>query len=251
MIQSLWVEGSELVTNDNMAQALYDHYNSILGSSFERTRRIHLNAIGLPSLDLSDLEVLFSEEEVRAVVMDLPNDKAPGPDGFIGLFYKKSWDIIKADIMNSFYAFWSQDGRSFSHLNNAYMILLRKKAQPTEIRDYRSINLIHSIGKLITKCLTNRLATKLDALVSRNQSAFIKGRCIQDNFWAVHLSCKALHAVRRPCVQLKIDITKAFDTVSWTFLLEVLQHMGFGRRWRNWLSVTHTIRWLDSEGLLT
>ena len=58
------------------------------------------------------------------------------------------------------------------------MVLLRKKAQPTEIRDYRPISLIHSISKLITKCLANRLATKLDALVSRNQSAFIKGRCI-------------------------------------------------------------------------
>ena len=88
-----------------MAQALYEHYNSILGSSFERTRRIHLNAIGLPSLDLSDLEVLFNEEEIGAVVMDLPNDKASGPDGFTGLFYKRDWDIIKADIMNAFYAF--------------------------------------------------------------------------------------------------------------------------------------------------
>jgi hypothetical protein len=36
---------------------------------------------------------------------------------------------------------------------------------------------------------------------------------------------------------LKIDIAKAFDTVAWTFLLEVLQHMGFGLRWRNWISI--------------
>jgi hypothetical protein len=96
--------------------------------------------------------------------------------------------------------------------------------------------LIHSFSKLITKCLANRLAAVLNGLVRRNQSAFIRGRCIQDNFRAVRLSCKALHARRVPSVLLKIDIAKAFNSVSWAFLLEVLQHMGFGRRWRNWIS---------------
>jgi hypothetical protein len=46
-----------------------------------------------------------------------------------------------------------------------------------------------------------------------------------------------MHATKTPSVLLKIDIAKAFDTVSWTFLLEVLLHMGFGRRWRNWMSL--------------
>lgn len=126
-IESLWVDGSELVRDDHMVQALYEYYSSILGSLFERSRRVHLEAIGLPTLDLSDLEAIFTEEEVRAVVLELPNDKAPRPDGFMGLFYKVAWDIIKTDVMHAFNAFWSQDGRSFSHLNCAYMILLKKK----------------------------------------------------------------------------------------------------------------------------
>jgi hypothetical protein len=33
----------------------------------------------------------------------------------------------------------------------------------------------------------------------------------------------------------QIDTAKAFDTVAWVSLLEVLQHMGFGRRWRDWI----------------
>ena len=44
----------------------------------------------------------------------------------------------------------------------------------------------------------------------------------------------AIHRARLPCLLLKIDIAKAFDSVAWCFLLEVLQHMGFPRRWRNW-----------------
>jgi hypothetical protein len=36
---------------------------------------------------------------------------------------------------------------------------------------------------------------------------------------------------------LKLDIQKAFDTVNWGHLLEVLQGMGFGPRWHEWISI--------------
>jgi len=216
-----------------MADALYEYFNNIMGINFERSRSLNLAEIGVPTEDLSDLEAMFTEDEVRSVIQELPNDKAPGSDGLIGLFYKISWEIIKVDILNSFNAFWARDRRSFNHLNEAFMILLKKKAQPMEIRDYRPISLIHSFGKLITKCLSRRLAPYLDRLVMKNQSVFIKGRCIHDSFRQVQLTCRALHASRIPALLLKIDITKAFDTVSWAFLLEVMQHMGFGQRWRD------------------
>lgn len=180
---------------------------------------------------------MFAEQEVWSVVKEMPNEKAPGPDGFIGLFYKTCWSVIKVDVMNAIHALWSQDSRSLHHLNDAFMVLLKKKDNPTEIRDYRPISLIHSFGKLLTKCMAQRLARVLDRLVLRNQSAFIKGRCLHDNFRGVQLACRELHGRRVPCVLLKVDIAKAFDSVAWNFLLEVLQHMGFGRRWRNWISM--------------
>jgi hypothetical protein len=33
------------------------------------------------------LEAIFTEDEVWTVIKDLPKDRAPGPDGFIGVFY--------------------------------------------------------------------------------------------------------------------------------------------------------------------
>lgn len=84
-IESLNVQGAQVVTDCAMADALYDYFNDVLGSNFERSRRIDLQAIGVPSADLTALEHIFTEDEVWSVITELPNDKAPGPDGFTGI----------------------------------------------------------------------------------------------------------------------------------------------------------------------
>jgi hypothetical protein len=167
----------------------------------------------------------------------MPLDKAPGSDGFTGLFYRTAWPIIKQDIMRAFHALWSLDGRSLHLVNQAYMILLPKKADASTVREYRPISLIHSFSKLFMKVLASRLAPKLHELVAYHQSAFIKGRVMQDNFKAVQLSTKSLHKSKTPSALIKVDIAKAFDTVNWTFLLAILKHMGFSRRWLDWISL--------------
>ena len=125
-IDALRVQGTDVVSDAAMADALYDYYISVLGANFERSRRFGLQTLGVPQIARPELEHLFTEEEVRSVIANLPNDKAPGPDGFTGLFYEKAWGTIKMDVMNAFNAFWSLDCRSFNHLNDAYMILLKK-----------------------------------------------------------------------------------------------------------------------------
>jgi hypothetical protein len=52
----------------------------------------------------------------------------------------------------------------------------------------------------------------------------------------VQHSIKSLHRKKVASLFLKLDLTKAFDSVSWAFLLEVLTHLGFGNKWRNLIS---------------
>lgn len=92
-----------------------------------------------------------------------------------------------------------------------------------EARDYRPITLVHSFAKLVSKLLANRLAPRLQELVGKNQSAFIKRRSILDNYKYVQRAAVLLRKRKIPKLLLKLDISKAFDTVSWPFLLEVLQ----------------------------
>lgn len=116
------------------------------------------------------------------------------------------------------------------------MVLLHKTQLPEGLKDYRPISLTHSVGKLFAKGLTMRLAPHMSELVQPNQSAFIAGRRLHDNFRTVQLTCRWLHARQCPTMLLKVDLAKAFDTVAWPFLLEVLVHMGFPLRWRDWIS---------------
>src|SRR4051812_41828341 len=51
----------------------------------------------------------------------------------------------------------------------------------------------------------------------------------------IQSTARRLHALKQPSMMLKLDISKAFDTVCWPFLLEVLSHMGFGPRWISWI----------------
>jgi hypothetical protein len=135
------------------------------------------------------------------------------------------------DVMAAVSAIWSRKFGSFQQLNSAYITLVPKKEDAISIKDYRPISLVHSFAKLITKILANRLARRLNELVSPVQSAFIKGRFIQDNFMLVQQTARFLHQQKQARIMLKLDITKAFDSVSWAFLLEVLHHLGFGRIW--------------------
>ncbi|XP_073355284.1 uncharacterized protein [Aegilops tauschii subsp. strangulata] len=81
------------------------------------------------------------------------------------------------------------------------------------------------------------LAPRLDAMISANQSAFIAGQCIHDNFLLVQQTAWQLHNLKNPRVMLKLDIARAFDAVSWAFLLETLRHLGFGHRWCEWICI--------------
>ena len=167
-IDSLDVQRVRLVHDEEKNLALYEHFNSIMGTNFERSRRFNLQELGLPVEDLYDLERVFSVDEVWAVVRQMPSDKAPGRDGFTGLFYKRCCHIIREDIMHAVNAFWAQDFRSLNHLNEAFMVLIKKKEEPSQMRDFRPISLIHSFGKLLTRCLAQRLAPVLHRLVQTN-----------------------------------------------------------------------------------
>lgn len=181
--------------------------------------------------------VTFTVQEIEAVVKSMLAEKAPGLDGFIGCFYKKCWTVIKDDLIQAIMCFYNLQTARLNLVNTANIVLLAKKQDAETLADFRPISLINSVVKIITKLLANRLAPHMNALVSSAQNAFIKKRCIHDNFIYAQRVIQLLHKKKKPVLFVKLDISKAFDSIRWTFLLEVLEHVGFSTRWRDWIAV--------------
>lgn len=145
-------------SHSEMEEAIYKHFHDVFGQPATAGFTVDFHAIGI---DPVDLDLPFSDEEVEVVVREMPADRAPGPDGFTGAFYKSTWGIIKADVVSTLNALFFGDNREFHRLNNAYVVLLPKKPDAATPADYRPITIIHSFGKLASKLMAIRLARNL------------------------------------------------------------------------------------------
>jgi hypothetical protein len=230
--------GETLVTDQERKNDVFtEAYMDLLRAIHNREHGIELEALDIPTKDLHELERLFSEEEVWNTIRELPSDRAPGPDGFTGAFYQRAWPVIKHDIMAGRLKLGVGYGRGFGRLNRALITLIPERRDAMEIKDFRPISLVHSFSKLFFKLLANRLRGRLGELVSMNQSAFVKKRSLHDNFVLVRQVARKINSRRNTGVLLKLDLSRAFDSLSWSFLFEVLRRMGFGDRFLKWIAV--------------
>jgi hypothetical protein len=153
-----------------------------LGSRPDRMNTINWSMLQQDRHDLQELDRDITEEEIRCVVMQTAPEKSPSPDGYIGAFFNVCWDVIKNDLTNAITEIFALRAGCWSLLNSANTVLLPKKDGAQCIADYHPISIMHSVAKLLAKIMANRLAPKMDNLISRSHSAFMKGRSIQDNF---------------------------------------------------------------------
>jgi hypothetical protein len=171
---------------------LFQHFSRMLGEKESRSYTLNWEALDLPSIPAVGLDNPFTSKEVWEAIKDSPAEKAPGPDGFTGIFYRRCWSVIKPEIMVAFDHAFRLAGGDFAALNGALICLLPKKDDAALVTDYRPISLTHSVAKLFSKVLARRLTPLIGDLISQAQSAFIKTRCLHDNFLFVRNLARAL-----------------------------------------------------------
>lgn len=179
----------------------------------------------------SSLTKAISNDEIYLVAFQLGPLKAPGSDGFPGLFFQKYWDIVGRDISEAVISFF-RTGSLTKELNHTNITLIPKVRNPESMSHLRPISLCRFVYKIISKILANRLQPFIHGLISKQQSAFMPGRQIQNNFIVAH---EVFHHLKhkkvgnRASVAIKLDLNKAYDRICWDFLFKVLEKLGFDK----------------------
>ncbi|RVW22689.1 Transposon TX1 uncharacterized 149 kDa protein [Vitis vinifera] len=101
--------------------------------------------------------------------------------------------------------------------------------------DFRPISLVGSLYKWLAKVLANRLKKVVGKVVSKAQGAFVEGRQILDVVLIANEAIDSVLKNNESGILCKLDIEKAYDNVDWTFILTVMQKMGFGEKWIRWI----------------
>ena len=92
-----------------------------------------------------------------------------------------------------------------------------------------------SLYKLLPKVLTNRLKKVISNVVSPTQYAFVDGRHILDASLIDNEVINSTLKNKDKGVLCKLDIEKAYDHLNWDFLFSIMDRMGFGKKWFDWI----------------
>ena len=88
--------------------------------------------------------------------------------------------------------------------------------------------------------LAHRLSSILGKLISNSQNSFVGWRQILNLVLIANECLDSRVRSGTPSVIVMLDIEKVYDCVNWNALFYLMERMGFGERWRRWMSACIT-----------
>ncbi|KAL2930273.1 LINE-1 retrotransposable element ORF2 protein, partial [Bienertia sinuspersici] len=236
------LNGENCNTQSQIAQAFSQFYKQLIGSS-EVNNRIQVEQQIVNEGPIfrteqqEDIMRAFTVQDVKEALFSMDGDKAPGPDGFGASFFKENWELVGPLIAEATLEFF-QNGRMLKEINNTFISLIPKTQCPRNVAEFRPIACCNVIYKCITKMLCSRLKQVLPDLIAENQGAFVHGRYIIHNIMVCQDMVRGYgRKSSAPGCIIKLDIKKAYDTVNWEFLEEMLLALGFPEKFTRWVMV--------------
>ncbi|KAL0308093.1 UNVERIFIED_CONTAM: putative mitochondrial protein [Sesamum calycinum] len=232
VFQITTASGDILTDQHDVTQEFVTYFQNLLGgSSSHRVLDLGFLRHDLKhSITTSEANLLVAPVthlEVKEAFFNIDIESAPGPDGYTSAFYRNAWPVVGQSIVEAVGDFF-RTGKILKQINTTLLVLIPKVNMPTYVSDFRPISCCNVLYKAITKILVKRLQQVLPLLIDYSQNAFVPGRSISDNILLAQELLAGYNQTRLPArCTLKIDIQKAYDSVEWDFLLEVLRLFNF------------------------
>ena len=234
-IQKLWSSsGQWRSSNAEVAEILIDYFQELY--TLANQTPCDAATVSIEKIISSDLnnqlEREFTVWEVQKAIKEMAPLKAPSSDGMRPLFYQHYWDIIGNDVTQSVLHFLNSACLP-ENLNHTFITLIPKKNSPEYASDFRPISLCNVLYKIFSKVLANKIKKILPKIISEHQSAFTKSKLISDNilvdFESLHSMQK--HVGKEYYMAIKLDMSKTYDRVEWSYLESVIRRVSFTERW--------------------
>ena len=217
MIMSMRKESGEITTNrEEILKICANFYKSLYTQTVptpESTMKSSPDTEEIPE---------FTEEEVERAIKRMKRHKAQGVDGITSDIIKLGGPMVLTYLTNIFNNILRTKQIPDSW-HEAKIVILFKKGDPKDIKNYRPISLLSHSYKIFTRLLQTRIERTLDENQPREQAGFRKGYSTTDHLQALNQIIEKSNEYNLPLCIGFIDYEKAFDTVEHFAIFEALR----------------------------
>ena len=234
-------DGSVVVEQKEVLHHLGRFYSKLFENKdsnldFEKLKKL-LKDLKIPRINCHNIGTPITVEELSAVLKQCKHNKTPGMDGITSEFLKVFWIKLKHIITNAINCCFSKGLLSTTLRQCVITCLPKGNKDRSLIKNWRPISLLCVVYKLASGAIANRLKGTLDYVISQCQTGFIKGRLISENTRLVYDIMYYTEMKQLPGLLMLIDFEKAFDSLSWNFLYEVLDSFGYSSDFIRWIKL--------------
>ena len=215
-------------------------YSSLYSRTEVENGRLSDLVHNLPTLndnEANELEGELTLEELSVALKNMKNGRSPGSDGFPVEFFKFFWKKLGIFVLRSLNDGFRRGQLSTTQKEGIIVCLPKTDKSRDLIKNWRPISLLNIVYKIGSASIANRIKKVLPSLIHEDQTGFIKGRYIGDNVRLIYDIINHVTTHNKPGILLCLDFEKAFDSLDWGFMFQVLSFFGFKQDILNWISV--------------
>jgi len=169
------------------------------------------------------------EQEELLETLGTCKDSAPGPDGIPYTYIKEFWYIFGKLIVDAWKHSLRTKTLTVSHRTSFLKLIPKADKDLARLTNWRPITLSNCDHKLITKVYANRVSSMVAGVISGSQTAYLKGRLINDNIRSLIATLNIANLEDQiDGILISLDAKKAFDSVEHSYIEACLEKIGLG-----------------------